>query len=291
MGIFKRRDQKSEPDAPGAALAARPTRKGGGAYDLIAEAFDRGDARNTFLVARDLVAALQIGPTERVLDVGTGTGVVPAAVREVQPEALVVGADASVGMLAVGVAQGRLDRAVGGVALDLPFRDQSFDVETANFVVSHFPRMDTALFDMRRVLRLGGRLGVTAWVPSSDEFERAWTEVAERYTGREILVNARGGVAPAEEKVGDPARLKDILWDAGFRKIHIEKRAYRFEWDRDEFLANRNEIRGARYMRNLLGDALWTRFQEDVAAVYRERFDERFGDSVEVLIAVAVRED
>ncbi len=294
MGLFKRRDRTTEPAPPAEAAPAHPPgrhRKDPGAYDQIAEAFERGDARHTAEVARDLVAALDIQPGERVLDVGTGTGVVIEAVRAARPDALAVGADPAVGMLRVGVTNGRLDRPVGAAALDLPFRDQTFDVETANFVVSHFTRLDTALFDMRRVLRNGGRFGMTAWVPSDDEFDRAWMDVAERYAGRELLAQAKATLMRSEEIVGDPGRLKDVLWNAGFRKIQIEKRGYRFEWDRDAFVANRNEIRGARYMRDLLGDALWARFQEDVTAVYRERFEERFGDSVEVLLAVSVRED
>ncbi|MEX2457629.1 MAG: methyltransferase domain-containing protein [Actinomycetota bacterium] len=292
MGIFRRRDDAGRP-SPGAE-PARGTSRGArveAPYDAIAEAFDRGDAANTLQVARDLVAALGVRAGERMLDVGTGTGVVPQAVADAAPEANVVGADASVGMLSVGVARGRLARAVAAMALDLPFRDQIFDVETANFVISHFRRLDTALFDMRRVLRVGGRLGVTSWVPSPDEFDRAWVEVAERYAGREILQDARGQIAPAEERVGDPSALRDILYAAGFRKIDIQRRGYRFEWERDAFLANRNEIRGARYMRRLLGEALWERFQQDVAAVYRERFPERLGDSVDVLIAVCRREN
>jgi ubiquinone/menaquinone biosynthesis C-methylase UbiE len=303
MGIFRRRAQPaaapaaSVPATPASSRAVGATGAPGGrassrsSYDAIAEAFDRGDAAHTLEVAHDLVAALGVGPDERLLDVGTGTGVVPQAVGERAPGALVVGVDASVGMLSVGLARGRLGRPVAAMALDLPFRDQTFDVETANFVISHFARLDTALFDMRRVLRAGGRLGVTAWVPAPDEFDRTWTEVAERYVAREMLAQARSGIAPSEDRVGDPDKLRDVLYAAGFRKIDIERRGYRFGWDRDAFLANRNEIRGARYMRELLGEALWVRFQEDVGAVYRERFEERFGDSVEVLVATALRED
>ena len=303
MPIFRRRQEpatsadigpaapSAPPDAPRTATAPRASRRDPGAYDAIAEAFDRGDARNTFLVARDLVQAVEPQAGERILDVGSGTGVVPEAIREREPNAFVVGADLAVGMLAVGVARGRLRHPVAAAAIDLPFRDQTFDVVTGNFVISHFPKLETALFDLRRVLRTGGRLGVTAWVPSGDEFDRVWQEVAERYAPRRILEQSRGDVAPSEERVGDPDALRDILYAAGFRKIRVDRRGYRFEWDREEFLANRNEIRGSRYMRALLGEALWQRFQDDVGAAYRERFAERFGDSVEVLIATAVRED
>ncbi|HCP62483.1 MAG TPA: hypothetical protein DIU14_08460, partial [Actinobacteria bacterium] len=47
-------------------------------------------------------------------------------------------------------------------AIDLPFRAATFDVVLSLFVLSHLHRLDTALFDMLRVLRSGGRAGVTA---------------------------------------------------------------------------------------------------------------------------------
>ena len=296
MGFFRRRNPPAAQPAPrpepGPATGAPSRRRvDPNSYDAIAEAYERGDAEHTLEVARDLVAAVEPAAGERVLDVGSGTGVVPQAVREREPAAFVVGADLAPRMLAVGVAAGRIERPVAAAAVDLPFRDQTFDVVTANFVISHFKRLDTALFDLRRVLRVRGRLGVTSWVPAPDEFDRVWTEVAERYAPPQVLREARARVVPSTETVGNADTLRDTLYGAGFRSIRIDRRGYRMEYERDSFLANRNEIRGTRYMRELLGEALWRRFQEDVAAAYRANFAERFGDSEEVLIAVAVRGD
>ena len=47
--------------------------------------------------------------------------------------------------------------------VDLPFRDRTFDVVMGNFVLAHFVKVETALFDVRRVLRPAGRVGFTAW--------------------------------------------------------------------------------------------------------------------------------
>lgn len=287
MGFFRRRSETPQQTPP----SPRPRRIDPRGYDAIAEAYERGDTAHTLLVARDLAAAVEPRAGERVLDVGAGTGVVPQAIGEREPGAFVVGADLAARMLEIAVAQGRLGRPVAAAAVDLPFRDQTFDVVTANFVISHFPKLDTALFDLRRVLRVGGRLGVTAWVPAPDEFDRVWTEVAERYAPPQVLREARNRFVPSSERVGNPDLLRDTLYAAGFRKIRIDRNSYRYEWEREAFLANRNEIRGVRYMRELLGDALWERFQEDVGTAYREHFPERFGDSEDVLIATARRED
>ena len=40
-----------------------------------------------------------------------------------------------------------------------PVPRRAFDALLANFVIAHFTKYKTALFDMKRVLRPGGRLG------------------------------------------------------------------------------------------------------------------------------------
>jgi hypothetical protein len=76
----------------------------------------------------------------------------------------------------------------------------------ANFVLSHFTRYETALFDMVRVLRPGGRLGVTVWGAGQSEFSRMWQDVAESFVSKDLLSDAvrrgrfssRGDVVPGE---------------------------------------------------------------------------------------------
>ncbi len=259
-------------------------------YDAVAELYERHHARRTALVARDLVATMAIEPGMRVLDVGTGTGVTAAAAHEaVGDGGLVVGIDPSLGMLGRGLAAGRSVRFAAGEALDLPFRNGTFDAETATFVLPQFAKQDTALFDLHRVLRPGGTLGVAVWGPSNDEFDRTWNDIAERYLGTDILRDALARM-PWEDRLGNPAVLSEVLHRAEFRKIRIEPREYRFEWTRDDYIEGRTTHRVSRMTRNLLGEELWGRFLDDIRRTYAERFPERFGDTKDVLLAVSVRE-
>ena len=57
---------------------------------------------------------------------------------------------------------GRIQRVVIGIAPGLPLRDRRFDRVAASLVLSHVERYDTALRDMLRVLKPGGRLDVSA---------------------------------------------------------------------------------------------------------------------------------
>jgi SAM-dependent methyltransferase len=109
----------------------------------------------------DLLDALEVDAGERLLDVGTGTGVVALAAR--QRGATVTAVDAEPSMVAV--ASRLLEGADVRVAVlpALPFRDGAFDVAVANFVINHVGRPRAAVAELRRVVRSGGRVGVTLW--------------------------------------------------------------------------------------------------------------------------------
>jgi len=98
----------------------------------------------------------------RILDVGCGTGVFAAKIRQALPNAQVVGVDLVVGMLAKGSERWKRHAdAVFPVQADserLPFARGAFDVVTCANSFHHYPHQDRAVAEMRRVLRPGGRL-------------------------------------------------------------------------------------------------------------------------------------
>ena len=98
----------------------------------------------------------------RVLDIGCGTGLFAARIREAFPRAEVVGIDLVSGMLTKGRERWRQHADhVFPVQADserLPFAQGTFDVVTCCNSFHHYPNQQAAVCEMRRVLRPGGRL-------------------------------------------------------------------------------------------------------------------------------------
>ncbi len=114
---------------------------------------------------RRLLPHLRVPPLAAVLDVGCGTGVnMVEAARWFGPLRLLCGIDISPGMAEV--ARTKM-RALGipaqiavGDAEQLPYPDGIFDLVICNSVLHWVRNRQTALQEMRRVLRPGGQLAL-----------------------------------------------------------------------------------------------------------------------------------
>lgn len=254
-------------------------------YDEVAETYDRVRGPVHQEPANDLIAAVELPPGGRLLDVGTGTGVAARAVQG----GFSVGVDVSIGMAGIARAKG-LERVALAAAVDLPFRNETFDAVVSAFVLHLVPKYETALFDMARVLRRGGRIGLATWVVSDDEFTRAWREIAESYATREMLADAQRKAAPWGATFSDPKQIEDILRTSGFRDVRVERRRYRTEVPIEDYLAGRETTAIGRFLKQMLGQALWERFRSRIGDEFRSRFRDPIGDTNEVLISVATLE-
>lgn len=163
--------------------------------------------------------AANVRAGDRVLDVACGTGILAReALARVGSGGSVTGLDAGAGMLAVAE---RLEPAVHwrqGMAEELPFADDTFDVVVSQFGLMFFADRGRALREMQRVLGPGGRLAVAVW----DSLERhpgyvAEVELLDRIGGRRA-----GDALRAPFVLGDLATLRALFDAQGMGSASIE---------------------------------------------------------------------
>lgn len=122
-------------------------------YDVTNDILSAG---NAVLWRLATVKAIGAKPGEKVLDIAAGTGTSSAAIAKGGAD--VTALDFSAGMVAVGRKRQPHIEFIEGDAEDLPFGDGEFDAVTISFGLRNVNKPKTALSEMYRVLKPGGRL-------------------------------------------------------------------------------------------------------------------------------------
>ncbi|MBI1832833.1 MAG: methyltransferase domain-containing protein [Planctomycetes bacterium] len=193
-------------------------------------AYDKGQATHEFTrwsehYDRSILQLLLFGPSHRaiisrlrvefgdrpvkILDVGCGTGVFAARIREALPQATVWGMDLVAGMLSKGAERWRHHRdhvqPVQGDSERLPFATGAFDVVTCANSFHHYPHQDRAVGEMHRVLQPGGRLML---IDGYRDALWGW------FIYDVCVAGVEGAVHHASR-----ARFRSLLQEAGFRQV------------------------------------------------------------------------
>jgi SAM-dependent methyltransferase len=123
---------------------------------------------------------LDIPPRSRVLEVGSGLGILANDVARSAADVDVVGVELSPAQLAAARPAPRVTFTQGDAHV-LDFPDASFDVVYARYLLEHVADPDRVLREMRRVAKAGGRVAVCEndvsllrFDPPCPAFDRAW---------------------------------------------------------------------------------------------------------------------
>ena len=153
------------------------------------DAMDHASVNERFCV--DLLAEGTVGPS--VLDVGTGTALIPIELCTRAPNVRVIAVDLAVHMLALAAANigraGLADRVMLEKidAKAMPYEDGAFATTISNSIVHHIPEPGSVLVEMQRVTAPGGLVFVRDLARPQDDAE------VDR------LVTRYGGEPPAGE--------------------------------------------------------------------------------------------
>jgi len=127
---------------------------------------------------------LEIGPRDRVLEVGFGPGVIIQRLSKLARDGHVAGIDPSQAMLeqararnAIGLEDGLVDLRHGSVE-SLPFDDNTFDKALAINSMQVWPDSHAGLTEIRRVMKPGARVAI-GFTPYSGQQNEGLTEILE----------------------------------------------------------------------------------------------------------------
>lgn len=192
-------------------------------YDLLNTLMTFGqDARWRSAVAEALG---RLGPGDRVLDVGTGTGRLAQAIQDRHPTTQVVGVDFTLPMLRQAPDGLRLAAAD---ALRLPCADRQFDAVVSGFVARNLADVERGLAEQVRVLRPGGTLVILettpgpGWWPLSALY-RLYFRRAVPVLGGLLAGDASAYTYLPESTLSfvEPWRLAELLRSFGLDDVHI----------------------------------------------------------------------
>jgi ubiquinone/menaquinone biosynthesis C-methylase UbiE len=133
-------------------------------YARAAKDYDKKWSFYVEATTRETMARVAVRPTDRVLDVGCGTGELLSRLAAKYPNVQLSGLDPVPEMLEL--ARDKLSDEVElrvGWANELPWPDKSFDLVVSCNMFHYITHPIDAVREMERVLRPGGRIVITDW--------------------------------------------------------------------------------------------------------------------------------
>jgi len=171
------------------------------------------------LVARELIAWLEVAGGGAWLDVGCGTGALSQTVLGAADPAQVVGLDPSAGFVAHTRERlaGPRARFVVADARALPLAAGRFDATVSGLVLNFVPDPGTAVREMARVTRAGGRVAAYVWdyAGRMEPMRRFWDAAAALDPAAAALDEGR------RFPICRPEPLAGLFRDAGLAEVEV----------------------------------------------------------------------
>lgn len=245
-------------------------------FDTVAAGYDHPSLSFFPETAKRLVEHLQLNPTDNLLDVCTGTGVVALTAAEKLSQGKVTGIDLSSGMLQQATnkaAEKNLNNTefkqmdLEHLSLENLNRPQgSFDVATSSFGLFFLEDMTQGLTNIASTVRPGGKVAITtftgeAFAPMSDIFIKNYEATGRkvpplswrRLATEELIKEQFNAVninkveihhEPLGYQMTSSQMWWDVVWNAGWRSLLNQLTTEEQELFKDEHIKEIEEVLG-----------------------------------------------
>jgi len=216
-------------------------------FDTVAPGYDHPSLAFFPQTAKSMMSYLALQPSDKLLDVCTGTGVVALAAAPLLTQGEVFGIDLSSGMLAQAKKKASALNYTNTQFLQmdldkLAFSEGKFDVATSSFGLFFLEDMTQALRNISSVVKPQGKIAIStftgdAFLPMSDLFIECYTSFGKEVPGglswkrlstHELILAQFEAVGiqhveiyhvPLGYQMSDANMWWDVVWNAGYRAL------------------------------------------------------------------------
>jgi ubiquinone/menaquinone biosynthesis C-methylase UbiE len=172
-------------------------------------------------ITDEMIQMLDLNENDHMLDIATGTGEPGLTIATILKHGKVIATDLSENMLAVAKENASIRsiynfETVCCDASELPFKDSSFDSISCRLGVMFFPDILKAFNEMKRVLKPGGQMVISAW---NNAEKNTWinTSMSTMITLLQLTPPAPG--APGLFRCAQKSYLSSLLSQSGLNNI------------------------------------------------------------------------
>jgi ubiquinone/menaquinone biosynthesis C-methylase UbiE len=180
-----------------------------------------------------ILQGAQLSPALHILDLASGSGEPALALaKAVGPDGRVVATDLVPEMLVVAQEIAHSHRLTNMEFRDadaehLPFASSSFDRVTCRFGITFFPDTQKSFSEIRRVLKLSGRISFLVW---GSPVENALFSTMIGPFAKRLNVPPPAPDAPHVFRFADESKLAGALSSAGFHEVAVATHRISWPW-------------------------------------------------------------
>jgi demethylmenaquinone methyltransferase / 2-methoxy-6-polyprenyl-1,4-benzoquinol methylase len=177
---------------------------------------------------KTVIKLAQLKPSASLLDLGAGTGDLAREALKRNPQARVIAADFTLEMMRVGRKPGDPPYSAAD-ALNLPFKDSTFDAVTSGFLMRNVTDVNRSLKEQYRALKSGGRIVILdttrpkknilspfIWIHMHVIIPSLGTLISGMSDAYQYLPDSTEGFLSAEE-------LATRMTNAGFKNVQFKR--------------------------------------------------------------------